>query len=602
MGHPANGLKIDNLVITQKEAMAETPELNLADSLSKRFDQYKELIEGIVLRGIEHPACELKRALTLGRDNLGDRLDFLKLLQGQANAHLSGERLIVIGADQSEKAFYNVENASEFDPARLSPKLAKYLEPEPRYEVFNKMQAPGGETYVLIVLAALQPRPIVILTEGAHLGKPYLRTGEIWIKKNTALQPASKADIDLMYELKIDQEAEIRARRRFEHFREELGPALLSQAVVATPVPELLIGGRDRLARFIEAMISNGETSRFSMLLEMGRVKIVEGWEAIEDKDWKLFKTLEERNEAHTIFYKDEFIPTLQSIVDIGLLIIKYNGLTDWLGSVVDLLVETFEMCGKSVMLARQSYEQSPGLPAARAAYEVYLAVRALAIFTFARKRGKFLPKILPRFVERITPDNYHRSFTPILLFPFHGDLGLPNISEGSNETYWSERIGRAWGSFFASKEMFLNAAFELELILEMNSFLFLNFDGPLLDKYREEHPDRRFAYAPDFWRNPINPALQLAEDIFDSLHDKGEFPAELAVEPDIAKAVFSGMAQDDRIEFLGEFLQELKRWQGNVMMQRQRFPYLLEWGGKLKRAVDMYKTKKPEKANRRGM
>jgi hypothetical protein len=338
------------------------------------------------------------------------------------------------------------------------------------------------------------------------------------------------------------------------------------------------------------------------MLLEMARVKIVDGWGAIEDKDWNLFKTLEERNDAHKRFYADEFIPTLQSVVDIGILVIKYDGSTDWLESIMDLLIETFEMSGNSVMQAPRSYGQSPGLSAARAAYEVYLAVRILAVFTCFRKRGKFLGKILPRFVARITPDNYQRSFEPILFFPFQGDLGLPDMTEGRNETYWSERIGAAWGSFFVSKEKFLNAAFELELILEMNSFLLLNFDNPLLEKHREEHPDRRYAYLPDFWRNPINPAISLAEDIFDFLSAKDGFPPEFALEPDVTKAVFTGMVQDDRIEFFGEFLQELKRWQGAVMMQHQRFPYMLEWGGKLKRAVEMYKTKKPEKANRRGM
>jgi len=582
--------------------MSEPQDVDRVDSLSERFDRYKEIVEGIVLRGIEDPSCELKRSLNLGRENLRDRLEFLKLLQGLANSHTTGERLIIIGADQPNKCFCHVDNATDFDPAPVSQILEKYLDPLPRFNIFNNLLAPGGETYVLIVLAALQPRPIVILTEGAHSGKSYLKTGEIWIKKNTALQPASKADIDAMYEIKIDQEAEIRARRRFEHFREDLGPALLSQAVETTPTPELLIGSRERLSRFVEAMISKSDTSRFSMLLEMARVKVVDGWEAIEDKDWNLFKTLEERNEAHTRFYVDEFLPSLQSVVDIGLLIIKYDGASDWVGSIIGLTVEAFEMCGKSVLHTQRSYEQSPGLPATRAAYEAYLAVRTLATYTFARKRGKFLQEILPRFVERITPGHYHRTFAPFLFFPFYGELALPDNSEGSNESYWNERIGAAWGKFFVSKEKFMNAAFELELVLEMNSYLLQNFEAPLLDKYREEHPDQRLSYTPDFWRHPINPAIQLAEDIFDSLWDRGEFPAELALEQKVTKAVFASMAQDDRIEFLGEFLQELKRWQSQVMMSRQRFPYMLEWGGKLKRAVDMYKLKKPEKANRRGM
>lgn len=52
-----------------------------------------------MLRGIEHPSCELKRTLSLDRGELGDRLDFIKLMQGLANSHSDSECLIVIGAD-----------------------------------------------------------------------------------------------------------------------------------------------------------------------------------------------------------------------------------------------------------------------------------------------------------------------------------------------------------------------------------------------------------------------------------------------------------------------------------------------------------------------
>ena len=80
--------------------MPESTDPNLSASLPQRFDDYAKTVEDIVLRGIEHPACELKRAVNISRG--GDRLEFLKLVQGQANSHTKGERLIVIGADQKE--------------------------------------------------------------------------------------------------------------------------------------------------------------------------------------------------------------------------------------------------------------------------------------------------------------------------------------------------------------------------------------------------------------------------------------------------------------------------------------------------------------------
>ena len=57
--------------------MSEPQDVDRVDSLSERFDRYKEIVEGIVLRGIEDPSCELKRSLNLGRENLRDRLEFL---------------------------------------------------------------------------------------------------------------------------------------------------------------------------------------------------------------------------------------------------------------------------------------------------------------------------------------------------------------------------------------------------------------------------------------------------------------------------------------------------------------------------------------------
>lgn len=115
-------------------------------SLPQRFDEYARIVEEIVLRGIEHPLCELKRALSLDRGDLGDRLDFIKLLQGLANSHTDTECLIVVGADQKESKFFNIDNADDFDPARISPIVAKYLSPEPKYEIFNNMRASGGRT------------------------------------------------------------------------------------------------------------------------------------------------------------------------------------------------------------------------------------------------------------------------------------------------------------------------------------------------------------------------------------------------------------------------------------------------------------------------
>src|SRR5437016_4086441 len=109
-------------------------------ALSGRIEQYRLEIQSLIKQGVEHPQFEFKRSCSIIRDNLDDRLDFIKFLQGVANAEIPGERCIVIGADPKEKKWYGVSNASEFDPATVSSIVAKYLDPPPKFQVFNNLQ------------------------------------------------------------------------------------------------------------------------------------------------------------------------------------------------------------------------------------------------------------------------------------------------------------------------------------------------------------------------------------------------------------------------------------------------------------------------------
>ena len=60
-----------------------------AITLAERFDRHRVALQQVVERGIEHPSYELKRAATISKENLADRLDFVKLIQGLANAHIA---------------------------------------------------------------------------------------------------------------------------------------------------------------------------------------------------------------------------------------------------------------------------------------------------------------------------------------------------------------------------------------------------------------------------------------------------------------------------------------------------------------------------------
>jgi hypothetical protein len=128
--------------------------------LSERIETFRVEIQKLVATGTEHPRFELTQQASISKENSKARADFLKLIQGLANAHLEDERILVIGADQKSKGFVPVTNISEFDPNNVQSVLGKFLYPTPLQEVFA-LKTDEGVPFIAIVLAAKQPRPVV---------------------------------------------------------------------------------------------------------------------------------------------------------------------------------------------------------------------------------------------------------------------------------------------------------------------------------------------------------------------------------------------------------------------------------------------------------
>jgi hypothetical protein len=569
-------------------------------TLAERFDRYRVEVQQIVVRAIEHPRYELKRFVTISRENLADRLDFIKLVQGLANAHITEERFIVIGADQREGKFHQIDNSSEFDPATLSQIISKYLYPQPRLEVFNNIRADGGESYVLIVLNPDQPRPIVTVTEGKSDKRIHFGIGEIWIKKDTRLQLATRADLDEMYEAyikrRVDEEAETRARRRFEHFRETFGPELTTRPTVSVPGAELMIGAKGRLAKFAEDAISTGNATNFKMFLEMVRERLVEKWDSLDSEgpgghfDIGIWTTKREE------IYRDEFAPALDSAVELGLLVIKYDASTEWLNLITNGLVEAFEACRNLDKAKAIFIGQVPGpVSFARPAYDAYVGIRTLATYAVMRQRFRFLKEIFHKYVRFLTPEGSSQVYVPIIFWPFSGVAGLPDMRHGRNAALWNEHIHSAWGDYFGSFEKFLAVASQLEFILEFNSYIFEGVRVPEVKKFQQSLENKYFAYLPDFWANRLDPVVPVAEQLYDALVAGSDFPDELLIEKRAGDLIFKGKDVQDRLLFLGGFLAHLKSSQAQMMMQQNRFPFMFSWEGRLKAIVDKYEqvTKK---------
>lgn len=371
--------------------------------------------------------------------------------------------------------------------------------------------------------------------------------------------------------------------------------SIFSERSAGTPSPELLASSK-RLSRFAEEIIATGDLHRFKMLVEMARGKLVETWELHEISRPGLPADVEKWVNETADFYRSEFLPTLDSVVDLALLIIKYDAGSDWVSIIVDLLIEVFEASRQFDRLKSQIISTPPNaVHFARPAYDVYVGIRAIAIYAVARKRFRFLQTVLPRYVRLFTIDNNATAYEPLLFWPFRGAVGLPDMREGRNESFWADHIQRAWGQYFGNRDGFLNSAAQLEFVLEFNSYVFEGMPNPEVKKFQQTLGNKYFAYLPDFWTSRLDPCVPMAEHFYDILLAQPSLPPEFTIERQAVDLVFDPKNSRNRLLYLGGYLASLKTFHAQAMMQGGRFPFMFEWEGRLKDIVNGFKEQQKE-------
>ena len=231
------------------------------DAISGNASDSEELkrlaheIEALVARGAENPRFEFTVRCSLGGGNRKSQVDFARALQGIANCLYLGDKVYIIGADQKNKCFVNVDNVREFDSANVGQILEKYFEPVPHFVSYS-LQTKSGETYVAIVLPSDQPRPIVAkaAVQDSDGKTQLLRLGDIWIKRNTALCQATRSDLEAMYERRIDTEAERRSQQRIAITRVAMEAAIRIRSTPErqTPTEDLILGPDTNYEAYLE--------------------------------------------------------------------------------------------------------------------------------------------------------------------------------------------------------------------------------------------------------------------------------------------------------------------------------------------------------------
>ena len=71
------------------------------------------------------------------------------------------------------------------------------------------------------------------------------------------------------------------------------------------------------------------------MLLEIMRESLVDGWDKLSVRGGVASPDVNEFTKQVSAFYRDEFLPVLQSLGTIGLLIAKYDLQVEWFQPIV---------------------------------------------------------------------------------------------------------------------------------------------------------------------------------------------------------------------------------------------------------------------------
>jgi hypothetical protein len=555
--------------------------------ISERIQRYRVEIQRLVTEGIEHPTCELTQRASISKTEPKARADFLKLVQGLANAHLKEERVLVVGADRKGKAFVALPNHQEFDPAQVHDVLEKYLQPVPKHEVFP-LEAEDGSPYVVVVIDALQNRPIVAKTDAKDgEGRTVLRKGDVWIKQGTGLQQASGEDFEMMIQDRVDAEVESRARSRFAFLRDEIvtSQQIFQSANRRIPTTELIYGKDEGFRLFVRDLIVTGDTPRFNMLVETFRDVLLDSWHKLNVYASDLEYDPERKNAA-TQHKSVVFLPALSRLTELGMLVAKHDGAEPWFQAVVALLAEVFESARRLIGLS--TLEPSTVSDAyfddyvgqGMLAVEGWIATRALAVYTMRRKCYKYTSLILKKLVPIFRAGNERKR--PLLFVPFALPVEMPT---GYAAHSWEKRVHRSWKEYFGNREEFVRASCELEFVLELNSYIGMGNAGNEATAYVDRHlPDVGFEYITDLWRYSLSPTVPLAEVLAGSLKQGANHPPifDLSIAPEVVQSVLFDRSEQGRLDVLLGFLNYLQKTHIDISWSQMRVPHRSDWGKKI--------------------
>jgi hypothetical protein len=551
-------------------------------SPSARVENLRREIQQLVAEGIESPCFELTRKCSLASGDKKSQTDFVKTIQGMANAYPPIERSYVIGADQKEKKFFPIEKPQEFDSANVRQILEKYLEPLPSFET-QVMETDDAIKFAAVVLAAEQPRPIVVRAQAGDDRTQFLQIGEIWVKKNTGLTRANREDLEKIYETRIEAEAERRAARRFADTRNGLEASFRLQFSPERRIPssDLVFGPDAEYKAYIELLFANQDWLRFRMLVTTIRDLLIEAWHSIGADDSETPSMTMALEAKVAIHFHSAFQPALRRLVYAGLLLIKFEVSTDWFGHAADLLIEVLTVCNIPNAPAGLGAKVSDGsILKGTVALDVLLSARLLAAYATRMEQYQYLSTLLRKWVIPVS-SSITQKREPLLFWPLR--MSVPGHDRVA--FLWNDVVQPYWLDFFGSKSSYLDAACRLEFILHMNSYLATeNPEGSRWTSQYRPNVDFGYWYTSDLWRYRLDPVVPLTEQIYENLAEgpNAAFLLDLSIEHTVFQKAFQPSEQSlsgHGQQIFIAYLKKLAAWQSQAAFSSGHFPYQTDWG-----------------------
>jgi hypothetical protein len=356
------------------------------------------------------------------------------------------------------------------------------------------------------------------------------------------------------------------------------------------------VGPKNDLRSFAEEQIAAGDLRKLRMLVEMARDSLIDGWDNLNVRGGTAPTDFSQFAREIEDFFRDQFLPSLQSIVELAAIGIKYEA-DAWLSPLIEVLADAFEASrGLNWLKSPGLLQQQERLKWWQPGFEVYVAIRTIAVYAVARKRRSYLVDILPRCVTPISIDDRSANRVPILFWPFLGvDFGSGEFDQGRASYYWKARVASSWGKLFGTPAKFLGASSQLEFLLELNSYFGINsLQSPQLEQFISESlPDIGFRYLADLYSQDLQATVPMAEVLYDVFSNNQPFPRHLAVNTQLFDRVLGNMQAAQRLQIYAGFLFHLKQWQSEYMLQGlRRHPYFYNWQGRLERIVLEYRER----------